>query len=240
MLRVQEAVLSLLAGDIFRHSAIRSRLVIFKTIYYILNLLNFRGVSWVGETQTRHSGSSRRSHIKRTWSSLQALACLSTPRLRQTPRRDSTPCLGRNRVLRPSTRGSPLNAPSSKWPCRCRMATLGTRWTTRQPISYSPRRDRQRTERRSVVRQRASAGNARRESGVGCLRRLHEPVRLCRSPGIADCSGSGTIFPALPKMPMGLSAITGSASAVTRGVYGKRGGVGRPPAACALGSQGGP
>jgi hypothetical protein len=41
-------------------------------------------------------------------------------------------------------------------------------------------------------------------------------------------------------MPMGLSAITGSASAVTRGVYGKRGGVGRPPAACALGSQGGP
>jgi flavin-dependent dehydrogenase len=42
VLRVQEAVLSLLAGDIFRHSAIRSRLMVFKAIYYAQSLLNFK------------------------------------------------------------------------------------------------------------------------------------------------------------------------------------------------------
>jgi len=42
VLRVQEAVLSLLAGDIFRHSPIRSRLRVFKAIYYCKSLLDFK------------------------------------------------------------------------------------------------------------------------------------------------------------------------------------------------------
>jgi flavin-dependent dehydrogenase len=42
VLRVQEAVLSLLAGDVFRHSPIRSRLRIFKAIYYCKSLLHLK------------------------------------------------------------------------------------------------------------------------------------------------------------------------------------------------------
>lgn len=54
VLRVQEAVLSLLAGDIFRHSAIRSRLLVFKTLYYVQNLLNFRR-SYMGWRRRKHA-----------------------------------------------------------------------------------------------------------------------------------------------------------------------------------------
>ena len=40
--RVEEALLSLLAGDVFRPSPIKSRLRIFKAIYYINAALDFK------------------------------------------------------------------------------------------------------------------------------------------------------------------------------------------------------
>ncbi len=41
-LRVEEAMLSLLAGDVFRPSPIRKRLLVFKAFYYMVSLLNMR------------------------------------------------------------------------------------------------------------------------------------------------------------------------------------------------------
>jgi len=40
--RIEQAMMSLLAGDIFRPSPVRSRLALFKTIYYFESLLNAR------------------------------------------------------------------------------------------------------------------------------------------------------------------------------------------------------
>lgn len=40
--RLQEAILSVLAGDIFRGTPIRSRLIAFKALYYLFNLANIR------------------------------------------------------------------------------------------------------------------------------------------------------------------------------------------------------
>ena len=40
--RVEEALLSLLAGDVFRPSPIKARLKIFKAIYYMNALLDFK------------------------------------------------------------------------------------------------------------------------------------------------------------------------------------------------------
>lgn len=47
--RLQEAVLSVLAGDIFRSTPLRARLMLFKTVYYLKNLFNLKRtlISWM-------------------------------------------------------------------------------------------------------------------------------------------------------------------------------------------------
>jgi hypothetical protein len=40
--RLQEALLSILAGDIFRGTPLKSRVLAFKAVYYLKNLLNAR------------------------------------------------------------------------------------------------------------------------------------------------------------------------------------------------------
>jgi len=42
ILGIEAALLSLLAGDVFRRSTVRARLVVFKTIYYISSALTPR------------------------------------------------------------------------------------------------------------------------------------------------------------------------------------------------------
>ena len=39
-LRIQEAILSLLAGDLFRGTPIHGRLLAFKGLYYLINLMH--------------------------------------------------------------------------------------------------------------------------------------------------------------------------------------------------------
>jgi hypothetical protein len=40
--RMREAVLSLLSGDVFDHSPIRARLLLFKAVYYIKTFFNWQ------------------------------------------------------------------------------------------------------------------------------------------------------------------------------------------------------
>jgi hypothetical protein len=42
MFRIEQAMMSLLAGDIFRPSPVHSRLALFKVVYYIMNLFDAR------------------------------------------------------------------------------------------------------------------------------------------------------------------------------------------------------
>jgi hypothetical protein len=42
ILGIESAMLSLLAGDVFRRSSVRTRLIVFKLIYYISSMLTPR------------------------------------------------------------------------------------------------------------------------------------------------------------------------------------------------------
>lgn len=55
-LRIEEALLSLLAGDVFRRSPIRTRLLVFKAIYYAISLLNIRACIRVWWSRRRKTG----------------------------------------------------------------------------------------------------------------------------------------------------------------------------------------
>jgi flavin-dependent dehydrogenase len=61
--RVQEAVLSLLAGDVFRSRAVHARLVVFKAIYSLKSLRSMRGSLAAWRSRRRNAGEAAREAL---------------------------------------------------------------------------------------------------------------------------------------------------------------------------------